>query len=86
MLHVSATSGQLETVEALLDRGRGRGQEGHPQTPGGEPEREESFANERNDCQERMERRFLKDNIEMERQRTIRDIMIKRDIARWLQQ
>ena len=45
----------------------------------------ESFANERNDCQERMERRFLKDNIEMERQRTIRDIMIKRDIARWLQ-
>ena len=46
----------------------------------------ESFANERNDCQERMERRFLKDNIEMERQRTIRDIMIKRDIARWLQQ
>ena len=45
----------------------------------------ESFANERNDCQERMERRFLKDNIEMERQRAIRDIMIKRDIARWLQ-
>lgn len=45
----------------------------------------ECFANERNDCQERMERRFLKDNIEMERQRTIRDIMIKRDIARWLQ-
>ena len=45
----------------------------------------ECFANERNDCQERMERRFLKDNIEMERQRAIRDIMIKRDIARWLQ-
>ena len=35
----------------------------------------ECFAEERNDCQERMERRFLKDNIEMERQRTIRDIM-----------
>merc|ERR1719220_1969476 len=45
----------------------------------------ESFAEERNDCQERMERRFLKDNIELERQQTIRDIMIKRDIARWLQ-
>jgi len=45
----------------------------------------ECFADERNDCQERMERRFLKDNIELERQQTIRDIMIKRDIARWLQ-
>ena len=45
----------------------------------------ESFAEERNDCQERMERRFLKDNIELERQQAIRDIMVKRDIARWLQ-
>jgi len=45
----------------------------------------ECFADERNDCQDRMDRRFLKDNIELERQQTIRDIMIKRDIARWLQ-
>ena len=45
----------------------------------------ECFADERNDCQERMERRFLKDDIELERQQTIRDIMIKRDIKRWLQ-
>ena len=29
--------------------------------------------------------RFLKDNIELERQQAIRDIMVKRDIARWLQ-
>ena len=43
----------------------------------------QSFAEERSDCQERMDRRFLKDNIELERQQAVRDILVKRDIARY---
>ncbi|CAB4067997.1 ANKRD6 [Lepeophtheirus salmonis] len=45
----------------------------------------ESFANERGDCMDRMDRRALRERIAIERQQVLRDLSLKRDLAAWLE-
>jgi len=44
----------------------------------------ESFATERSECMDRMDRRALRERIAIERQQAVRDISLKRDLASWL--
>ncbi len=44
----------------------------------------ESFALERGECLDRMERRALRERIAIERQQLSRDAALKRDLAAWL--
>jgi len=44
----------------------------------------ESFASERSECLDRMDRRALRERIAIERQQAVRDISLKRDLAGWL--
>lgn len=44
----------------------------------------ESFASERSECLDRMDRRALRERIAIERQQAVRDVSLKRDLAGWL--
>lgn len=44
----------------------------------------ETFATERSECLDRMDRRALRERIAIERQQAVRDISLKRDLASWL--
>ncbi|XP_059083066.1 putative ankyrin repeat domain-containing protein 20A2 [Tigriopus californicus] len=44
----------------------------------------ESFAQERGECLDRMDRRALRERIAIERQQVLRDMALKRDLALWL--
>jgi len=44
----------------------------------------ESFASERSECLDRMDRRALRERIAIERQQAVRDVSLKRDLASWL--
>ena len=44
----------------------------------------ESFALERSECLDRMDRRALRERIAVERQQAVRDVGLKRDLASWL--
>merc|ERR550532_7446 len=44
----------------------------------------ESFASERSECLDRMDRRALRERIAIERQQAVRDVTLKRDLASWL--
>merc|ERR550517_530637 len=44
----------------------------------------ESFALERSECLDRMDRRALRERIAIERQQAVRDVSLKRDLAGWL--
>ena len=44
----------------------------------------ESFALERSECLDRMDRRALRERIAIERQQAVRDVGLKRDLASWL--
>merc|ERR1712218_202139 len=44
----------------------------------------ESFALERSECLDRMDRRALRERIAIERQQAVRDVGLKRDLATWL--
>ena len=44
----------------------------------------ESFAVERSECLDRMDRRALRERIAIERQQAVRDVSLKRDLASWL--
>ena len=44
----------------------------------------ESFAQERGECLDRMDRRALRERIAIERQQVIRDMALKRELAVWL--
>ena len=44
----------------------------------------ESFAQERGECLDRMDRRALRERIAVERQQVLRDIALKRELALWL--
>lgn len=44
----------------------------------------ESFAQERGECLDRMERRALRERIAIERQQMLRDMALKRELAFWL--
>lgn len=44
----------------------------------------ESFAQERGECLDRMDRRALRERIAIERQQLVRDMALKRDLADWL--
>jgi len=44
----------------------------------------ESFASERSECLDRMDRRALRERIAVERQQAVRDVSLKRDLAAWL--
>ena len=44
----------------------------------------ESFAQERGECLDRMDRRALRERIAVERQQIVRDMALKRDLAAWL--
>ena len=44
----------------------------------------ESFALERSECLDRMDRRALRERIAIERQQAVRDVTLKRDLASWL--
>ena len=46
----------------------------------------ESFAQERGECLDRMDRRALRERVAIERHQIIRDMHLKRDLARWLDQ
>ena len=43
----------------------------------------ESFALERSECLDRMDRRALRERIAVERQQAVRDVGLKRDLASW---
>ena len=45
----------------------------------------ESFAVERSECLDRMDRRALRERIAIERQQAVRDVSLKRDLASWLE-
>ena len=45
----------------------------------------ENFAQERLECQDRMERRAIRDRIAVERQNAMRDIMLRGDLSAWLE-
>ena len=44
----------------------------------------ESFAQERGECLDRMDRRALRERIAIERQQVLRDMALKRELAVWL--
>lgn len=44
----------------------------------------ESFAQERGECMDRMDRRALRERVAIERQQLLRDLALKRDLALWL--
>ncbi len=45
----------------------------------------ESFAQERGECLDRMDRRALRERVAIERHHILRDIALKRDLARWIE-
>ncbi len=45
----------------------------------------ETFASERGECLDRMERRALRERVAAERGQANRDQQLKRDLARWLE-
>lgn len=44
------------------------------------------FFQERVECQDRVERRSIRDRVAIERQQAVRDLMIKGDLSAWLDQ
>ena len=44
------------------------------------------FPQERVECQDRMERRAIRDRVALERQQVVRDLVIKGDLSTWLDQ
>ncbi len=44
----------------------------------------ETFAQERGECLDRMDRRALRERIAIERHQLMRDLALKRDLAYWL--
>eukprot|EP00094_Tigriopus_californicus_P012733 TCALIF_12309-PA protein Name:"Similar to Ankrd6 Ankyrin repeat domain-containing protein 6 (Mus musculus)" AED:0.03 eAED:0.03 QI:0/0.75/0.77/0.88/0.87/1/9/51/721 len=77
--HLDHTHGKLVSRISHLEK-RTKDQLGHLSN-----NMKETFAQERIECQDRMERRAIRDRIAIERQSGVRDMILRGDLSAWLE-
>ena len=78
MKHIDSSHNKLDTKISHLER------KTRDQLFNLNQSMKESFALERSECLDRMDRRALRERIAIERQQAVRDVGLKRDLASWL--